>query len=107
MTEPEASYPFPQPAQSLASFGNGQVAVITGFLGGRKFQGRLLALGLFPGQRLTVCQNNGNSLVVSINGNRLALGRGVSQKILAAPTPLRCPKYDECTCPGKEPNKIL
>lgn len=107
MTDPQAFSPLPQPAQSLASFGNGQGVVITGFLGGRKLQGRLLALGLFPGQRLTVCQNNGSSLVISVNGNRLALGRGVSQKILAAPTPLRCPRYDECTCPGKEPSTII
>lgn len=107
MTDPQAFLPVPQPAQSLASFGPGQGAVITGLLGGRKLQGRLLALGLFPGQRLTVCQNNGSSLVISLNGNRLALGRGVSQKILAAPTPGRCPKYDECSCPGQDPEPIL
>jgi|GEM_PF-730633 len=90
------------PAQVLASFAAGEEAVMTGFVGGRQLQGRLLAMGLFPGQRLTVCQNNGNSLVVSLNGHKVVLGRGVSQKILAMPVG-PCSRRDEhCCCPPPE-----
>jgi ferrous iron transport protein A len=98
MSNQQAGYPPPQQAQPLAAFTAGQAAIITTFTGGRKLQTRMLALGLFPGQRLTICQNNGSSLVVSINGNRLALGRGVSQKILATPAGNGCHNHEACPC---------
>lgn len=103
MSDQQAAYPPPQHAQPLAAFPAGQAAIITTFTGGRKLQDRMLALGLFPGQRLTICQNNGNSLVVSLNGNRFALGRGVSQKILATPAGDGCPNQDACPCQVKAP----
>lgn len=101
MSEQQTAYPFSSQGQPLASFSAGQGAVITAFTGGRKLQERMVALGLFPGQRLNVCQNNGSSLVVSLNGNRLVLGRGVSQKILAIPTITDCLAHDTCECPVK------
>lgn len=88
-----------QGIQPLTSFATGQDVVITGFAGGRKLQGRLLAMGLFPGQHLTVCQNNGSSLVVSLNGAKIALGCGVSQKILAVAAG-QCRRWEKpCCCP--------
>ena len=101
MPDQQKVYPLSQQIQPLAAFTAGQGAVITAFLGGRKLQERMVALGLFPGQRLTICQNNGSSLVVRMNGNRLALGRGVSQKILATPTAYGCDEHDTCRCPVK------
>lgn len=88
--------------QTLAGLAAGQDAVVTGFLGGRKLQGRLLSLGLIPGQRLTVCQNNGASLIISLNGNKMVLGRGVSQKVLVLPAG-HCPRWpSDCHCPLQE-----
>lgn len=88
--------------QPLANFTAGQDVVVTGFVGGCKLQGRLLALGLFPGQRLTICQNNGSSLVVSLNGSKMVLGRGVSQKVLAVAAG-HCHRRDEnCCCPRQD-----
>jgi ferrous iron transport protein A len=101
MSNPESEQPFSQSVQPLAAFAPGASVVITGFLGGRKLQERLVALGLFPGQRVNICQSNGSSLVVSLNGNSLALGRGISQKILAVPGPNSCRHQDLCQCPGK------
>lgn len=92
--------------QPLAAFAPGKSAVITGFLGGRKLQERLVALGLFPGQHLIICQNSGSSLVVRLNGNRVALGRGISQKILAIPSHSSCQQHDVCRCPIKD-SKII
>jgi ferrous iron transport protein A len=99
MSDQPAAYPLLPQAQPLAAFTAGQVVTITALLGGRRLQERMAALGLFPGQRLTICQNNGNSLVVRLNGNRLALGRGVSQKILAIAAGNSCQQRDVCPCP--------
>ncbi len=99
----QATLPLAGPlTQPLATFAAGQDVVVTGFLGGCKLQGRLLALGLFPGQRLTICQNNGSSLVVSLNGSKMVLGRGVSQKVLAVAAG-HCLRRDaDCCCPRPE-----
>jgi Fe2+ transport system protein FeoA len=99
MSEQQTAYPLQPQAQPLAAFTPGQGAVITGFTGGRKLQERMAALGLFPGQRLTICQNNGDSVVVKLNGHRLALGRGVSRKILALAAGRVCQQPEACPCP--------
>jgi ferrous iron transport protein A len=99
MSEQPATYPLPHQTRALADFAAGEGAIITAFTGGRKLQERMVALGLFPGQRLTICQNNVFSLVVSLCGSRLALGRGVSQKILATLATNTCPQHKTCQCP--------
>ena len=101
MSDQPATTPLLPAVQPLAAFTAGQGALITAFVGGRKLQERVVALGLFPGQRLTVCQNNGSSLVVRLNGNNVVLGRGISQKILATPSISGCRRGDACDCPIK------
>ena len=100
MSDQQVAYPLSPQVQSLAAFTAGQGAVITAIIGGRKLQDRMVALGLFPGQRLIICQNNGRSLIVSLNGNRLVLGQGISQKILATPAVNGCHQHDACPCPA-------
>ncbi len=107
MSDQQVAEPLSHQVQPLAAFTAGQGAVITAIIGGRKLQERMVALGLFPGQRLTICQNNSSSLVVSLNGNRLALGRGVSQKILATPTTDDCHQHNACQCPVKGSKDLL
>jgi Fe2+ transport system protein FeoA len=70
---------------SLALALPGQTVRITGYRGGRMLRARLLALGLNLGQEVEVLQNNRGLIIVGINGGRVALGRGISQKILAEP----------------------
>ncbi len=70
---------------SLAEATAGQKVRITGYRGGRMLRARLLALGLNLGQEVEVLQNNRGLIIVGINGGRIALGRGISQKILAEP----------------------
>ena len=53
----------------------------------RILRARLLALGLNLGQEVEVLQNNRGLIIIGINGGRVALGRGISQKILAEPAP--------------------
>ncbi len=68
---------------SLALAQPGQRLRITGYQGGRMLRARLLALGLNLGQIVEILQNNRGLIIVGINGGRVALGRGISQKILA------------------------
>ncbi len=70
---------------SLALAQPGERVRITGHRGGRMLRARLLALGLNLGQEVEILQNNRGLIIVGINGGRVALGRGISQKILAEP----------------------
>ncbi|MCX5889221.1 MAG: FeoA domain-containing protein [Deltaproteobacteria bacterium] len=79
--EPEVS------DHSLAMALPGQRVRITGHRGGRMLRARLLALGLNMGQEVEILQNNRGLIIIGINGGRIALGRGISQKILAEPAP--------------------
>ncbi len=69
----------------LAAVPAGQRVRITGYRGGRMLRARLLALGLNLGRELNILQNNRGLIIVGLNGGRVALGRGISQKILTEP----------------------
>jgi ferrous iron transport protein A len=71
--------------RSLAEMPAGQRVRITGHQGGRMIRARLLAMGLNLGREVEVIQNNRGLIIVGVNGGRVALGRGISQKILAEP----------------------
>lgn len=71
--------------QSLDEIQAGQRVRITGHRGGRMLRARLLAMGLNLGREVEILQNNRGLIIVGINGGRVALGRGISQKILAEP----------------------
>ena len=45
---------------------------------------RLYEMGLYPGAKITVVKNDIGPLVLSYAGNRMALGRGLAQKIFVA-----------------------
>jgi Fe2+ transport system protein FeoA len=69
----------------LAQVPSGQRVRITGYQGGRMLRARLLALGLNMGREVDILQNNRGLIIVGLNGGRVALGRGISQKIMTAP----------------------
>jgi ferrous iron transport protein A len=69
----------------LAQVPSGQRVRITGYQGGRMLRARLLALGLNLGREVDILQNNRGLIIVGLNGGRVALGRGISQKILTEP----------------------
>ena len=68
----------------LSAVPPGQRVRITNFAGGRMVRSRLVSLGLNIGREVTIIQNNRGLIMVGVNGGRVALGRGVSQKILVA-----------------------
>ncbi len=82
-----ASAEVESPQLSLATAIAGQRLRVTGHRGGRMLRARLLAVGLNLGQEVEVLQNNRGLIIIGINGGRVALGRGISQKILVEPAP--------------------
>jgi len=70
----------------------GERAVVEAFMGGSGAQLRLATLGLKKGDEVEVITNAGRGqLVVAINATRLALGRGIAQKIMVKPNGRRKP----------------
>ncbi|MFH1134589.1 MAG: transcriptional repressor [Pseudomonadota bacterium] len=63
----------------------GERLVVCGFVGGAELERRLMDMGLSPGVEIEVLGSNGGPLVVACRGSRLALGRGLSEKVLVAP----------------------
>ena len=48
---------------------------------GEGLSSRLCAMGLTPGVEMTVIQDAGGPLLLSVRDSRLALGRGMAQRI--------------------------
>lgn len=52
---------------------------------GRGLQGRLAAMGLVPGAEIEVLRNSMQGpFLIAVKGSRIALGRGMAQKILVS-----------------------
>jgi ferrous iron transport protein A len=50
--------------------------------GGRLMKQRLMSLGLMVGSEIEVLHHRGKGVVVGMNGNRIAVGSGVADRIL-------------------------
>ena len=53
--------------------------------GGHKFRRRLVELGLTPGIKLRVLQDSGGPVILAVRDSRLALGRGMAEKLTVIP----------------------
>jgi len=72
-----------RPMMPLAMAKTGERVIIKEITGGRHAQSRLASMGLRTGDLLEIISNNGHGrLIVGHDCMRLALGRGVAQKIL-------------------------
>ncbi len=80
------SHPSPSSA-SLDSLPVGARVKITDILGGRILHRRLLSLGLRIGSEIEVLHHRGRGVVVATQGNRVALGSGIAEKLLTDPLP--------------------
>ena len=66
--------------------GEGERVTIVAVTGGRAMQKRLFDLGIVVGKELTVIQRQVEGpMVAAVGDARLALGPGVTQKILVTP----------------------
>jgi ferrous iron transport protein A len=69
----------------LSAVPTGRRVRITSYAGGRMLRSRLASLGLNLGREVSIIQNHRGLMIVGVTGGRVALGRGVSQKILTVP----------------------
>jgi ferrous iron transport protein A len=69
--------------KALSEIGEEKSVTIVAILGGRGIRNRLTAMGLLPGTEITVIRNGGRGpFVVSVKNSRMALGRGIADKII-------------------------
>ncbi len=68
---------------SLSDTPIGQKVRLVEIDGGKQLARRLLALGLTVGSEIEVLQHRGRGVVVAKEGNRVALGKGIAEKIRA------------------------
>ena len=72
----------------LAMAKSGERVIIKGIMGGSHARSRLASMGLRRGDLLEVISNNGlGRLIVGHGATRLAMGRGIAQKIMVALAP--------------------
>jgi ferrous iron transport protein A len=75
---PEKTFPLSQ-AQA------GQQVRLVSIHGGRQLTHRLVELGLTPGVTIRILQNSGGLLLVAESDSRIAVGRGMAEKIEVFP----------------------
>jgi len=69
----------------LSQVAEGEIVNIVEIEGGRGLKGRLTTMGLLPKTQIQVVRNGGSGpFVISIGNTRMALGRGVVDKIIVA-----------------------
>jgi ferrous iron transport protein A len=69
----------------LSQVAEGEIVSIVEIEGGRGLRGRLTTMGLLPKTQIQVVRNGGSGpFVISIGNTRMALGRGVVDKIIVA-----------------------
>lgn len=66
----------------LSEAGVGEKVVVCGHCGGEELQRRLTDMGIGPGVEVEVLGSNRGPVVVACRGSRLALGRGMCEKVL-------------------------
>lgn len=72
----------------LSLLAPGKKALVRGITGGRGMRQKLAAMGFSPGLSVRVLQNNCRGpLIVSLGNTRVALGRGLAQKITVEEIP--------------------
>lgn len=76
-----------QPGMPLALAAPGERVRVERLVGGNQVRRQLEEQGLNQGVEVEVISANGGPMVVAVKGSRLALGRGVAQKVLVSQLP--------------------
>ncbi len=69
----------------LSTVRRGETVQLARIEAGRRLARRLAELGLTPGVSIQVLHVNGGPILIAVRGARLALGKGMAEKILVAP----------------------
>jgi len=66
----------------LAMLREGKEAVVVNVVGGRGAMRNLLAMGIVPGKKIRVLGRRGGAMLISINGCKFVIGRGLAMKVI-------------------------
>ena len=72
----------PKNRRPLSHTHEGEKVIVKEFHGGHGVKRRLSELGIAIGASISVVQNNGGPVIVQYGDSRMALGKGISMKIL-------------------------
>lgn len=67
---------------SLAFLKPNESGKVKEILGGESITKRLYELGLYTGSKVTMVKNDIGPVIIYLSGNKLALGRGLAQKVM-------------------------
>ena len=68
----------------LAMATAGEKVRLENIRGGENLVHRLTAMGMTPGVELSIVQDSGGPLLISVRDTRIALGRGMAQKVMVS-----------------------
>lgn len=68
----------------LTMASKGETVRLESIHGGENLVHRLTALGLTPGVQLSVIQDTGGPVILSVRDSRIALGRGMAHKVMVS-----------------------
>ncbi|WP_129598219.1 FeoA family protein [Methanohalophilus profundi] len=77
----------------LSMFPSGQACQICDVCAGKGLKRRLVEMGLTPESIIQPLGCNRGSLLISVNGSRYALGRGMANKIMVQPVYEEVPQF--------------
>jgi len=66
----------------LAMLREGDEGIVIDIIGGRGVISKLLSLGIVPGKKVKVLGNRGGAILISINGSKFVVGRGLAMKVI-------------------------
>lgn len=71
-------------SMTLANLHPGQEAIVREIAAGNYATKRLYELGFNTGANLKVVKNDRGPIIVSLSGNKIALGRGLAEKVMVS-----------------------
>ena len=66
----------------LAMLREGDEAKVVTVAGGRGCIRNLMSIGIVPGKKLKVLGRRGGAMLISINGTKFVIGRGLAMKVM-------------------------
>lgn len=68
--------------ENLTNLDKGNTATVKGICSGKGARRRLYEMGFNTGARVKILKNDSGPVIVGLSGNKVAVGRGLAEKIL-------------------------
>ena len=88
----------------LTALAAGEEGRVKAIRAGRQATKRLYEMGFNTGALVKVIKNDAGPVIVSIKGNKIALGRGLASKVELSTGPAETGTVDEASCAGDSPS---